>query len=154
MPVMVDRLRAADRAHHLIQQRQIAGGIFLLAKHRRGHRAGGVVNGGQQTQPRSPLLEPGMVAGIELQQHPGLRHAFPAPSVRRWPPLARPLQARRHPQAPHRRAREHQAFCLGEQLGQVAVVEPGVGRARQIRHPPPQRGIQRMSWGASAVAMG
>ena len=44
-------------------------------EYRLGHGAGGVVHGDEQRQFRSPVLQPGMVAAVDLHQHALLGHA-------------------------------------------------------------------------------
>ena len=62
------------------QEHQVAAGVLGSAECRLGHGAGGVVHGDEQRQLRSPVLQPGMVAAVDLHQHAFLGHA-PAPEA-------------------------------------------------------------------------
>ena len=94
----------------------------------------GVVDGEQQGEARATLLEPGVVAAVELEQHPRARHAL-APHAVLWraaPPRAGHAGPRQD--APHRGAAEGEALVLLEQLGEVGVVGARVARGGEARH--------------------
>ena len=86
------------------------------------------LDGEQQAEARATLLEPGVVAAVELEQHPRARHAL-APHAVLWraaPPRAGHAGPRQD--APHRGAAEGEAFVLLKQLGEVGVVGARVPR--------------------------
>ena len=94
----------------------------------------GVVDGEQQGEARATLLEPGVVAAVELEQHPRLWHAL-APHAVLWraaPPRAGHAGPRQD--APHRGAAEGEALVLLQQLGEVGVVGARVARGGEARH--------------------
>ena len=96
--------------------------------------ARGVVDGEQQGEARAALLEPGVVAAVELEQHPRARHAL-APHAVLWraaPPRAGHAGPRQD--APHRGAAEGEALVLLQQLGEVGVVGARVARGGEARH--------------------
>ena len=90
--------------------------------------ARGVVDGEQQGEARAALLEPGVVAAVELEQHPRPWHAL-APHAVLWraaPPRAGHAGPRQD--APHRGAAEGEVLVLLQQLGEVGVVGARVAR--------------------------
>ena len=90
--------------------------------------ARGVVDGEQQGEARAALLEPGVMAAVDLEQHPRPWHAL-APHAVLWraaPPRAG--HAGPHHDAPHRGAAEDEVLVLLEQLGEVGVVGARVAR--------------------------
>ena len=94
----------------------------------------GVVDGEQQGEARATLLKPGVMAAVELEQHPRARHAL-APDAVLWraaPPRAGHAGPRQD--APHRGAAEGEALVLLEQLGEVGVVGARVARGGEARH--------------------
>ena len=87
---------------------------------------------------RPALLQPGMGAGIELEQHPGLGLALPPPAMGRRTAAGAGAPAR--PSRRSRRtggARATMPSSLGQHLAQVGVVEPGIRRPGQRDHPLP-----------------
>ena len=90
--------------------------------------ARGVVDGEQQGEARAALLEPGVMAAVDLEQQPRPWHAL-APHAVPWraaPPRAGHAGPRQD--APHRGAAEGEAFVLLKQLGEVGVVGARVAR--------------------------
>jgi hypothetical protein len=55
--------------------------IFFEAKDRREDFPRGVVDGGEEHEPRSAVLEPGMMTAIHLDQQPDLGHALAAAAM-------------------------------------------------------------------------
>ena len=95
--------------------------------------ARGVVDGEQQGEARAALLEPGVMAAVDLEQHPRPWHAL-APHAVPWraaPPRAGHAGPRQD--APHRGAAEYEVLVLLEQLGEVGVVGARVARGGEAR---------------------
>ena len=112
--------------------------------------ARGVVDGEQQGEARASLLKPGVVAAVDLEQHPRPWHAL-APHAVLWraaPPRAG--HAGPHQDAPHRGAADGDAFLLVEQLGEVGVVGAAVARGGEA-HDGSRDGLGNRVVGASAV---
>ena len=63
-----------------LQEHQVAAGVLAGAEDGLSHGDGGVVHGYEQRQLWSPVLQPGMVAAVDLHQHTLLGHA-PASEV-------------------------------------------------------------------------
>ena len=105
-------------------------------------------------QHRPQLLEPGVVAAVDLEQHPLARHAL-APHAVPWraaPPRAGHAGPRQD--APYRRAAEAKARLLLDQLGEVGVVGAPVARGGEA-HDGSRDGLGNRVVGASAaVAVG
>ena len=85
-------------------------------------------------QLRSPVLQPGVLAAVDLHQHALLGHA-PAPeTVLLGAAAARTADAGLDQNAADRRAAQVDALPLPQQLGEVAVVCPGIAVAGQLHH--------------------
>lgn len=82
-----------------------------------------------QDEARAAVLQPGVMAAVALDEHPGLRHAGAAGAVTRRPPDAGAAQACGPEDAVDRRVGEGEAFPLREEFGQVLVVDPRVPRS-------------------------
>ncbi len=129
-------------------------GIFLEAEDRSQHVAGGVIKSGEEDEARAPVLQPGMMTAIELDEEAGLRHALAAAAVARaaaGPGTANPGFAQ---QPVDRGAREVNAFVLGQELGEMAIIAAAIASAGQGEHPCAD-GIGTTAEGPpAAVAMG
>ena len=55
---------------------EVATGVLLGTKHRVDHGAGGAVHGQQQGELRALLIQPPVVAAVNLHQHPQQVHVF------------------------------------------------------------------------------
>ena len=83
---------------------------------------------------RGPLIQPGMVAAVDLQQHPLLGQSFPPDPVfgRTMPPGAGQTEAAQ--ETTYRLAAQVNALPFRQHLGEVAVVEAGVSFTGQNHH--------------------
>ena len=121
-------------ADQSLQEHQVAAGVLAGAENGLGHGPGGVVHGDEQRQLRSPVLQPGMVAAVDLHQQALPGHA-PAPeTVLLGAAAARTADAGLDQNAAHRGTAQVDALALPQQLGEVAVVCPGVAVAGQLHH--------------------
>ena len=96
MTIAVQGERDAAVADHLLHEQELAAGILGVAEQRVRDRACGVVDDEQQGEARTSLLEPGVVAAVDLEQHPRPWHAL-APHAVLWratPPRAGPDRVR------------------------------------------------------------
>ena len=89
---------------------------------RLGHGAGGVVHGDEQRQLRSPVLQPGMMAAVDLHQHALLGHAPVPEPVLLGAAAARTAQTGLGQDAAHRGTAQVDALAFPQQFGQVSVV--------------------------------
>ena len=78
------------------------------------------------------VLQPGVMAAVQLHQHPRLGHPLAAETVLRRVPTAGTANARLGPNAPHRGSAEVDALPLTQQLGEVGVVGALVALRRQF----------------------
>jgi len=81
MAIGVDRGREAIAADELTEEEEVAVGVLLRAKHGAQDTTGGIVDGGEEDETGATVLEPGMVAAIELDEEARLRHALPAATM-------------------------------------------------------------------------
>src|SRR2546425_6361887 len=73
--------KSAFGLYELPQHDEVPMGILLVPKRGGEDVAGGIVNGREERQARAPLLQPIMVAAVELHEQAGSGHALPAPTV-------------------------------------------------------------------------
>jgi len=81
------------------EQEKIALRVLLVPKQRLGWNPGGIVNRQQQRELRAPVLQPGVMAAIHLEEHAFLGHPLPSAPVLAAP-LARSLRPRGPEHAP------------------------------------------------------
>ena len=129
------------------KQEEVALRIFLWAKDAGEDLPRGIVNGGVEDEVRAPVLEPGMVAAIHLDEQAGLGHALAATPMAGWPADTRTADARGPQPALDRWPRQAHLLALGDELSEVAIVAAGIGGAREGEEPlahcfwqPPRRG--------------
>ena len=121
----------ADQA---LQEHQVATSVLSGAEDDLGHGAGGVVHGDEQRQLRSPVLQPGVLAAVDLHQHALLWHA-PAPeTVLLGAAAARTADAGLGQDAAHRGAAQVDALALPQQLGEMSMVGARIAVAGQLHH--------------------
>jgi hypothetical protein len=121
--IRVERLGDAVAGHGLEQHRAIARGILLIAEHGSRDRPGRVVDPGDQAQVRPALLEPGVAAAVDLEQHPCPRSALAPAAVRGRAPGARRSDALARQDPAHRSGRQLGPAGLGHRLREVDRVE-------------------------------
>ena len=117
-----------------LQEHQVAAGVLGGVENGLGHGAGGVGHGDEQRQLRSPVLQPGMVAAVDLHQH-ALLWPAPAPEpVLLGAAAARTADAGLGQDAAHRGTAQVDALALPQQLGEMSVVGPRITVAGQLHH--------------------
>ena len=142
---------AADDPFH---QQEVAPGVLLGVEDSVGYHAGGVVHRQQQDEPGSPLLQPGVVAAVDLQKHALVGHPLPPYPVLGWavsPGAGQPVAVE---EAAYRLAAQVNTLPFRQHLGQVAVVEAGVFPAGQDDHGGGHIFGNRVAGLAASVAMG
>ena len=152
--VAVQRQGNAPALDQTLQQHEVAPGVFAGAEDGVGHRAGGVVHGQQQHEFGAAVLQPSVMAAVQLHQHPSLGHSLAAETVLRRTPAAGTADARPGQNAPHRGPAEVDAFPLAQQLGVVGVVGALVALGGQLNHSGSLRGRYGVVGAAAAVAVG
>ena len=134
VPVSVDCQGDAVAADQTLHQQKVAPGVLLGLEDGVGDRAGGIIHRQQQDEPGSPLLQPGVVAAVDLQEHAFLGHPRPPYPVfgGTVPPGAgQPVAVE---ETAYRLAAQVNALALRQHLSQVAVVEAVVFPAGQDDH--------------------
>ena len=116
------------------QQREVSGGVLADAKHGVDHGAGGIVHRQQQGEFGASVLQPGVMAAVQLQQHPRLGHPLAAKTVLRRAPTPRTADAGLGENAAHRGPAQVDALALPEQHGEVGVVGALVAVGGQFHH--------------------
>ena len=81
MPIGVERQWKPLGLGNRSQQAEVSEGIFFGAEEGIEHLTGGVIDGGDQGQPRPAVFEPIMITPVDLQKY--ARVAFPAAAVLR-----------------------------------------------------------------------
>ena len=121
-------------ADQTLQEHQVAAGVLGGAEDGLGHGAGGVVHRDEQRQLGPPVLQPGVLAAVDLHQHPLLGHATAPEPVLLEAAAARTADAGPDQNPAHRRAAQVDALPFPQQLGEVAVAGAGVAVAGQLHH--------------------
>ncbi len=144
----------AVAAQELAEEEQIAVRILLEPEDGPDDASSRIINGGEEDQTWSAVLQPRMVAAVHLDEEAGLRHPFaPPPMAGRasgaW--AAKPGSAE---QTLDRPARQLQAFVSHQHFRQMMIVEAGIGRAREGEYPAADRFFEAPRRGTPAVPMG
>ena len=127
MAIGVHRAGDAVAAEQMPQEEQIALGVLSQAKEGGQDPAAGVIDGGEEDEARSPGFEPGMMAAVELDEEPGLRHALAPATMTGRSAGAGTAEPGVAEEALEGAAGNPQAVALAEHLRQVVIVEAGVG---------------------------
>ncbi len=135
------------------EQLEIGRRVLLVAERRRHDPPGRVVDRADEGQPRPAALEPVVPAAVELEEQALGRHPLAAAPVARRSVPARAGDARRPQRPPDGRPADDDPFALGEQLGEVGVVDRPVRRPPELDDPGPQVGRQTPARRPVAVAM-
>lgn len=151
MAIAVDRDGDALGVHECAQHQEVPMGIFLVAKDGGGHFPGGIVYDGEQSQTRAPLLEPVVVAAIQLDQQAGRGHALSAPPVSRRASPPGTAEPGRAEDAVDGGLGEHEAFAFSQELTKVRMVDSGVGGLGELDDPDADGFSHASRRGATAV---
>jgi hypothetical protein len=125
----------------------------VVPERRRRDHARRIVDRADQGQPGTPTLEPVVPAAVDLEEQTLGRHPFTPAAVARWAPSARAGQPGRAQDPLEARPADLDALALGEQLGEVAVVDVGVRRPAKLDDLLPERGVEAPLRRSAAVAM-
>lgn len=141
---------ASDEA---AQQQEVAVGIFDGTEDSGQDVAGGIVDGGMEDRARAAVLEPGMVTAVHLDEEAGLGHPLAPAAMARRTAFARTADAGGAQEPLHGLAGDVKALALGEQIGEVMIVDAGVDRAGQRQDPRADRVRDAPRGAAAAVAV-
>ncbi len=119
-----------------------------------GDGPGGVVDGEEQREPRSPTLQSVVPAPVHLQQHPLLRHPLPSAAVSGRSSTARTGQLRLYQDPAQRGARHHDPLALRQQLGQVSVIHSRISLPHHTHHLLLHVGKNRVGRLSTSIPMG
>ena len=150
--IRVDRPRDAIAAQHLAEEQEVPVRVLFEPEDGPEHTSGRIVNGGEEDQAWSALLQPRTTASIHLDEA-GLRHPLATSPVARWASGPRTPEAGRPEQALDRPAREAQAVASHEHLRQVMIVEARIRRAGEREHPVADSLREASRGGLTAVPM-
>lgn len=88
MAIGVDRTGEAIAAGEAAEEEKVAMGIFLRTEDPVEYPTRSVIDGSVEDQPRSTLLEPGVLTAVHLDEEPRLRHALAPTAMPGGPALA------------------------------------------------------------------
>ena len=134
MAVAVEGERDAAAPDDLLQQQEVAARVLDGAEEGVHGCAGRIVDGEQQGEARAALLEPGVMAAVDLQQHPLAGHPLTPDTVLGGPAAAGTRDAGPRQDPAHRPTAHVQTLVLPEQLGEVSVVRSRVAGAGEAHH--------------------
>ena len=154
MEVGVEGLGQADRGDRLGEHGEVADGILLGTERAAGHPAGRVVDAGHERGEREVGPEPAMATAVDLQELPFARHPLPAAAVLRRATRADGRQASLGQDPPERPLGDRDPLPLGQEFGQVGVVDPGIRRPGQLDEPGPPGVVESVGRRPAAVAVG
>lgn len=153
MAIGVHGSRDAIALDETTEQEEVAMRIFLGAKDTGEDLPGSIVNGRVEDETWAPVLEPGMVAAVHLDEQASLGHALAATAIAGWPAGPGSADAGGPQPALDRRSRQANLLALGYELGEVAIVAAGIGSAREGEEPVTHRLRQPPRRRPAAVAM-
>ena len=128
--------------------------ILLEAEDGAQDPTGGIIDSGEEDQPRTAVDEPGVVAAVELDEQTGLGHPLaPTPMAggSSGPGAANPGL----PEQPaDGDARQAQPFAFGQQFREVMIIAAGVGGPGESDHLGANRLREAPGRGSSPMPMG
>ena len=124
-----------------------------ICEGRRRDHACRIVDRADEGQPRSPPLEPVVAAAVELEEETFGRHPLTPTAMARRATPTRAGQARPAQDALQARPTDLDALPFGQQLGQVRVVDVGIGGPTEIDDLGPERSVQPAPGWSAAIAM-
>ena len=137
-----------------VHQDEVAPGILSLPEDGVGDNTGGIVHCQQQDETRSPLLQPRMVAAVDLDQHSGPGHPLPPDPVLGWATPPGTGQAGLGENAAHRLPAEIDALPFPQQLCEMGMIGTCVVSADQVRHCRRQLIRHGVWWAPAPAAVG
>jgi hypothetical protein len=153
VPVGVDGDGDPMGRDELAEEEEIARGVFPLAEDGAKDQSGGVVDGVQEDEGGTPVLEPGVVAAVHLHEEARLPHPLAALAVfwgatALWAP-----QSGSPEDAVDGGMREDDRLVLREEFGQMLVVDASVRRPGELEDPSPDGRTHAARRGTPPVPM-
>jgi len=124
---------------HLLEDGQVREAVLGRSEDGPDDDPGRVVDGAGQGELRPAALEPVVGTAVDLDQQPGLGHPLAAAAVPGRPALAGRAEPRPPEQALERRAADDDGLVLGQQFGQVAVVDTAIAGLGELDDATPDR---------------
>jgi hypothetical protein len=129
MAIGVDRAGEAIASGEAAEEEEVAVGILLRAEDAVEDLAGRIIDRAVQDEAGAPVLEPGVVAAVHLDQEARLWHALSPAAMPGWAPLTGAADTGRAEAPLDGGAREMEILAFRQELGEMAIVTPRVGGA-------------------------
>lgn len=153
MPIGVDGQRDPMVTRDVLEEQEVAMRIFLLAEGGGKDFPGGIVHRDEQDEAGTPALQPVMLGAIELDEHARLRHALTPTAMPGRAPGAWAGDPGGTQDAPERCPRDRQLLALCEELREVLVIGPAIGRLREGDHTSAQSACETLRRRTPLIAM-
>jgi len=153
VPIGVQGRGHAVAADELAQEQEVSVGVLRVAEDRGDDAAGGIVDRGEEHAARATVLQPGMVAAVDLDEQPCLQHPFPATAMTWRAPGAGATNAGGTEQPLHGPTGHSDAVTFAKQFRELVIVHAYIARARQRQHLGADRLSNAPRRGPTAVAM-
>ena len=134
MAIGVDGEGDAMAVGECVEKLKIPVGVLVVAEFGGEHRSGGIVHSGEEGEPGAAGLQPGMGAAIEEDEHARLGHALSAAAMPWRPAASWTVDAGLVQDATDGGAGQPEALPLGEELGEVLMIDAGIGALGQGDH--------------------
>ena len=129
--ISVDGRRHAIARDQLAEEQQVAVRVLFLAKDAAEQFARRIIDRGEQDEARPAVLQPRVVTAVHLNEQAGLRHPLAAAAMARRAAGPRTPDASLAQQALDRGPRDGEGFPFPQELGELMVIDAGIGRAGQ-----------------------
>ena len=109
--------------------------VLMMTEQRVRYVAGGIIHSDEQDQPGASILQPVVVAPIDLYQHPFLWHALTTDPVTWRSTPTRALNRGVYQSASHRGAARNDSLALDQELSHVSMVRSliaGTGQSNNL----------------------
>ena len=143
--IAVERGRDSMAADHLLEEKRIPVEIFMGTGHKPQDAPRRIIEGAHKGEGIPPLFAPAVFTGIDEHQRsdPGL--ALAASAVSRCPSASLGGESELVANSLHRGPRKQQALLVSKQLGEMAVIEPGIPPLKE--HPDAvAKGLWQSPW--------
>jgi len=124
---------------HVAQHREVAGPVLRVPEGRPDDDPRRVVDAAHEGELRTPALEPVVPRAVDLDEHPRLGHPLSPAPVPRRPAMPGRGKAGVTEQPAQRGPGDRDPLVGGQQLCEVAVVDPLVPAAGEVEDPRPVR---------------
>lgn len=133
---------------------EVRGGRLGLIEVRPQDLAGGVIDRGVEDELGATVFQPVVMAAVKLDEHAFLRHALAAGAMARGTPGAGAAQACGGEEAVDGGPGEMEVLPVGEELGEVLMVDARIRRADEAQEALAHPGGRAPRRGTSPVAVG